>query len=519
MPKRSTPQEPDAKPALAAPKGWQARGCEAVGARRGTRAFERGAGEEAPARRAPRRQSRLGGPRAARPRLRLPHDGDGAAPPRPDRRPHRPCARTPAARQGGNGAEPPAPRRCPAPLPQGPGPRRRGRDGRARRGDELGAASKASSTRCCAGSGPRARRSSRPRTPRASTRRTGSGRAGAGPMARRWRAASPRPSRGAARSTSRSRPTRKAGPPTLGAELLPTGSSAPADGRRRESAAWLRRGRLVGAGRGRGTAGTPARRCRGKTRPRSLRGTRRQDGAAGAGRRRGDRASIAPPHRLRRLAENLARLRLECASSSPPTPQLWRPEEPADAVLLDAPCSATGTDPAPSRPALLKRPPMSPRWRRCRTACSTLRWPWSARAAFSSMPSARSSRRRGRRASPPCWPRARPRQAASARGERGQRAQGARDSRGRSAHAALPSRRAGRDRRLLRLPTRAPLALSSKVFTTEVTESRATRRQLLSRWSQRRRWVGRKEFTSPPRPPRTPASSALKTCLSSPWPP
>lgn len=46
--------------------------------------------------------------------------------------------------------------------------------------------------------------------------------------------------------------------------------------------------------------------------------------------------------RLARLAENLRRLGLEaptvCADAT-----LWRPEKPADAVLLDAPCSATGT--------------------------------------------------------------------------------------------------------------------------------------------------------------------------------
>jgi 16S rRNA (cytosine967-C5)-methyltransferase len=48
------------------------------------------------------------------------------------------------------------------------------------------------------------------------------------------------------------------------------------------------------------------------------------------------------PARLARLAENLARLRvsadLVCADAT-----AWRPAAPADAVLLDAPCSATGT--------------------------------------------------------------------------------------------------------------------------------------------------------------------------------
>jgi 16S rRNA (cytosine967-C5)-methyltransferase len=46
--------------------------------------------------------------------------------------------------------------------------------------------------------------------------------------------------------------------------------------------------------------------------------------------------------RLARLRENLARLKLEaeCVAADAAT---WRPAAPADAVLLDAPCSATGT--------------------------------------------------------------------------------------------------------------------------------------------------------------------------------
>ncbi len=45
--------------------------------------------------------------------------------------------------------------------------------------------------------------------------------------------------------------------------------------------------------------------------------------------------------RLKRVAENLARLRLT-ANLIAADVVLWRPEEPADAVLLDAPCTATG---------------------------------------------------------------------------------------------------------------------------------------------------------------------------------
>ncbi len=46
--------------------------------------------------------------------------------------------------------------------------------------------------------------------------------------------------------------------------------------------------------------------------------------------------------RLARLRENLARLRLAAATVAADA-GTWRPEAPLDAVLLDAPCSATGT--------------------------------------------------------------------------------------------------------------------------------------------------------------------------------
>jgi 16S rRNA (cytosine967-C5)-methyltransferase len=48
------------------------------------------------------------------------------------------------------------------------------------------------------------------------------------------------------------------------------------------------------------------------------------------------------PARLARLRENLARLRLD-AELVQADAALWRPDTPLDAVLLDAPCSATGT--------------------------------------------------------------------------------------------------------------------------------------------------------------------------------
>jgi len=48
------------------------------------------------------------------------------------------------------------------------------------------------------------------------------------------------------------------------------------------------------------------------------------------------------PQRLRRLAENLARLNLP-AETVQADAGAWVPPAPLDAVLLDAPCSATGT--------------------------------------------------------------------------------------------------------------------------------------------------------------------------------
>ncbi len=48
------------------------------------------------------------------------------------------------------------------------------------------------------------------------------------------------------------------------------------------------------------------------------------------------------PARLARLRETLARTRLEAATIAADA-TAWRPEAPFDAILLDAPCSATGT--------------------------------------------------------------------------------------------------------------------------------------------------------------------------------
>ena len=61
------------------------------------------------------------------------------------------------------------------------------------------------------------------------------------------------------------------------------------------------------------------------------------------------------PSRLARLRDNLARLRLDAGLVQADV-LTWRPEQPFDAVLLDAPCSSTGTIRRHPDVARLKRP-------------------------------------------------------------------------------------------------------------------------------------------------------------------
>ena len=80
---------------------------------------------------------------------------------------------------------------------------------------------------------------------------------------------------------------------------------------------------------------------RGKSRRRSLRRARRQDRAACAQPARRSPRSTARAPRLARLRQNLARLKLSAEIVEADAAQ-WQ-AGPFDAVLLDAPCSSTGT--------------------------------------------------------------------------------------------------------------------------------------------------------------------------------
>ena len=229
--------------------------------------------------------------------------------------------------------------RLPAAVPRHPAPCRGERDGRAgRRAWARSPATRASPMRCCAGWTASGRRP----IPGAISR-PGWRRAGSPPMARRRRAPSPPPIWWRRRWISRSRPT----PDGLGRAA---GGGDPADRqpapprveRRHRGPARLRRGRLVGAGCRRGPAGEAA-------------GHSPQPAPSiSAPRPGGKTAELAGArhcrHRRRPLAPAPAAAEGQSAIASASPPRSSRPMPPAggrttlaEAVLLDAPCSATGT--------------------------------------------------------------------------------------------------------------------------------------------------------------------------------
>jgi 16S rRNA (cytosine967-C5)-methyltransferase len=160
---------------------------------------------------------------------------------------------------------------------------------------------------------------------------------------------------------------------TLGGEVLPTGTVRIAAQGPDRGAAGLRFGRLVGAGRRRRPAGAPDRQPGGAASPRPVRRARRQDGPAGRRRRPRHRARPVAEGRLERLKENLARLHLTADIVVADAARFQSPE-PYDAVLLDAPCTATGiVAPQPRHPPpqvrIRSRPAAA-----LQAACSTTRF-------------------------------------------------------------------------------------------------------------------------------------------------
>ena len=183
------------------------------------------------------------------------------------------------------------------------------------------------------------------------------------------------------RTQDRHRPSGRAAARPHGEEPIPMwaerlGARA-ADGQRAAAAqgphrglARLRRRRLVGAGRRRRAAGAPARRRRGQAGGRSLRRARRQDGAAGACRRLGDRG-----RRLERRGSSCSPPIWSGSGSTPsgapPTP---RPGSRRSASTPS--CSMRPARP-PARSAAIPTSPISRRprtsrsWPPSRPGCST----------------------------------------------------------------------------------------------------------------------------------------------------
>ena len=173
------------------------------------------------------------------------------------------------------------------------------------------------------------------------TRRIGSPPAGAGFTARTAPTPSPPPMRDeptldltvkADAAPMGGKARRAAAADRLGSARHPRADSGPSG---------LRRGRLVGAGRRGRLAGAHSGRQAGPARARSLRRAGRQDRAARGGRRAGDRArplrrTAQDPFGQSRAAQARGRYFRRRRR------QLYK-SEPFDAILLDAPCSATGT--------------------------------------------------------------------------------------------------------------------------------------------------------------------------------
>ena len=136
----------------------------------------------------------------------------------------------------------------------------------------------------------------------------------------------------------------------------------------------------MGAGCGGRATGPFARPGRRQARAGDRRSPRGQDRAARCRRARGSPPSIALRPASPRLRENLARLHLEAEIVEADTLG-WHPAAQAHLVLLDAPCTATGT--IRRHPDILHgaAPPTLPASPNCRADCWHVPLPWWCQGA------------------------------------------------------------------------------------------------------------------------------------------
>ena len=129
--------------------------------------------------------------------------------------------------------------------------------------------------------------------------------------------------------------------PTIGRKDSAHRIPSPKGDRQRHRSRGIRRRRMVGSGRGRRHPAKTFRRPAGQDRHRPLRGSRRKNGLA-----RRARAKVVAvdrsESRMKRLRENMDRLGLDVESDIVDGGDFVRGEK-VDGVLVDAPCSATGT--------------------------------------------------------------------------------------------------------------------------------------------------------------------------------